>query len=749
MTPFSTDNLRIEPTSSGRAILWLDVAGRSVNVFHRQFIADLDAAFDHIASDPALRVLVIRSAKPSGFIAGADLHEFTAIRTPAEASALSERGQRLFDKLAALHVPSIAVIPGPCLGGGLEFALACDYRLVIDQPKTQLGLPEIELGLLPGWGGTQRLPRVVGLEAALKIILGGKRLNASQALRWGLADALASGSELEAVLDRLCERAEREGKRNRRSLPLRGWRQRLLESNPLGRSLIIRGASRVLLQRVPDDMPAPQQALEAVRVGLRSGMPAGLAYEREAVSRLAVTPACHNLVNLFFQREQARKLPAELRGDLVRPIRKVGVVGAGTMGAGIAQLAAVRGCEVYVQEVNDAALAAGMQKIDTLFKKAVENRILSEVDAAKKRAAVRGTTTWEGFGDVDLAVEAVIEDLDLKRGVFRELERRTGPETFLATNTSSLLVERLQDGSERPARIGGLHFFNPVHKMPLIEVVRAPATDEATIASLTQWAIDLGKTPVVVKDSPGFVVNRILMPYLNEAVLCLAEGPTIARIDRAMRRFGMPMGPLELLDQVGLDVAAHVERAMRPVFRGRFEPNSLFQEMHQRGWLGQKCGIGFYRYQAKKKTANRDLEPAILPPDGPEEPSAKVAWPSHPYYQSLAAEDFVEAAKHRDAALQEQLVLLMLNEAARCVGEGLTAHPEAIDLAMVFGTGWAPHRGGPLHYADRLGLAGVVSRLDELARYFGQRFEPCAELRRRAETGEPFYPAAEVCAPVG
>jgi 3-hydroxyacyl-CoA dehydrogenase/enoyl-CoA hydratase/3-hydroxybutyryl-CoA epimerase len=574
---------------------------------------------------------------------------------------------------------------------------------------------------------------VIGLEVALKIILGGKRLNAAQALRWGLADALAADGEVEAALDRLCARAEREGKRNKHGLPCRGWRQKLLESNPLGRSLIFRGATRLLRQRVPDDMPAPYEALEAVRVGLRSGMPAGLAHEREAAGRLAVTPACHNLINLFFQREKAKKLPAELRGDLVAPIRKVGVVGAGTMGAGIAQLAAVRGFEVVVQEVNDAALAAGLKKIDALFNKAVENRILGAADAAKKRAAVRGTTAWDGFGAVDLAVEAVIEDLDLKRGVFRELERRTRPEAFLATNTSALLVERLQEGSQRPQRIGGLHFFNPVHKMPLVEVVRAPATDEATSASLTQWAIDLGKMPVVVKDSPAFVVNRILMPYLNEATI-QAQLPAHL-VDRSMKRFGMPMGPLELLDQIGLDVAAHVEKSMRPYFGKRFPENHVFEQMCQRGWLGQKSGAGFYKYGRGKPRTNQHAQTR---------------------FNGRTIDLSPEAASMRYRVTEESLrqgrdclVLVMLNEAAACLGEGLVATADQIDLAMVFGTGWAPHRGGPLHYADTLGIPTVVSRLNELARVHGLRFEPCAELCHRAETGEPFYPLAEVCAPVG
>lgn len=447
------------------ATLWLDVAGRGVNVFNKQVLTDLDAALDHLEEHSSLKVLNIRSAKPSGFIAGADVNEFAAVRNASEAIALSERGQRLFSRLEQLPLQTIAVIHGPCLGGGLEMALACDYRVVVDHPKTQLGLPEIELGLVPGWGGTQRLPRVIGLESALKMILGARRLKAKEALAWGLADRLESAEGLEASLaghkapPALCtafvgKRSSSEGFRPRT------WRQKFLESNALGRYVIFHFAERALRQRVPDDMPAPWEALKAVRVGIREGLEAGLAQERKAIGQLALTSACHHLVNLFFQREKAKKLPAELRGDLVRPVKRIGVVGGGTMGAGIAQLAALRGCEVFVQEVNDAALRSGMTKIDDLFRKAVANGVLPNEEAEQKRARIQGTTSWHGFADVDLAVEAVIEELDLKRIVFRELEQNTQQATILATNTSSLLVERLQEGREHPERIGGLHFLD-------------------------------------------------------------------------------------------------------------------------------------------------------------------------------------------------------------------------------------------------------------------------------------------------
>ncbi len=716
MAYFETDNLRVTKSSEHSAVLLLDVAGRGANVFNHQVLADFGQALDRLADDSALRLLGIRSANPAKPIAGADLHDFTTIAGSEEAMALSGLGQRLFDQLAQLRVPTLMVITGPCLGGGLELALACDYRVVIDQPKTQLGLPEVELGLLPGWGGTQRLPRVVGLERGLQMILGGRRLNAREALRWGLADAIAaSEADLTLALQRLEERALRQGKRPKNSLPFQTWRQRLLESTALGRALLFRGAERVLRRKVPDDMPAPWEAYRAVRIGVTEGMEAGLACERAAIGRLATTPACRNLVHLFLQLEQARKPDLAPGTESAAEIRRVGVVGAGTMGAGIAQLAAVRSFEVVIQEVNEAALAAGLQKVDDLFAKAVERRLLSAEEAHRKRAAIQSTTSWEGFGELDLVVEAVIEDLAAKRAVFRDLERHTRPTTILATNTSSLSVAALQEGLHQPARVAALHFFNPVHKMPLIEVAHTPRTDPGTLATLTSWAVALGKTPVVVSDSPGFIVNRILMPYLSEAVQLVAEGMAIEKVDAIMRRFGMPMGPLELLDQVGLDVAAHIARAMRPVVGSRFPPNPALEQMGERGWLGQKSGAGFYRYEGRKKKVHT-VALDLLRSGGDQESSSL-------------------------SEARDRMVLLMCNEATACLGEGLVAQAEGIDLAMVLGTGWAPHRGGPLRYAVDRGLDEIAETLTNLAQRFGPRFEPCAEMRQRVTTADLFADA--------
>ncbi len=725
---FQSETVTVEKDHDGSAFLKIDVPGQAHNVISRRVLADLDAALDAVAAGPRLPLLVLRSGKQAGFLVGADLHGFLEISDAAAAEALSAQGQRLFDKLAALSMPTLAAIHGPCLGGGLELALACDYRLVLDRPNTQLGLPEVRLGLLPGWGGTQRLPRVVGLRRALEIILQGKRLGAREALKAGLADVAPVGeAELRTQLAYLGMKAIAGGKRPLKGLPLRSWGQRLLESTRLGRAVIFGATDRALRSVVPDDMPAPAEALQAVRVGLREGMAAGLAYERAAAGRLAVSPACRNLVTLWFRGEKAQKMPEALAALAPNEPRRIGVVGAGVMGAGIAQLAAVRGAsKVVVREINQAALDAGLDRIKDLFDKAVERRVLPAAEAEKRHAAVRGTTDWAGFDDVDVVVEAAVENLDAKRAVFRELDGQTPPTAVLATNTSSLRVASLEEGLKHPERVGGMHFFNPVHRMQLVEVVRTAATDERTVATLVRWAIALGKTPVVVRDSPGFVVNRVLTPYLNEAVLLVAEGMGIKEIDRVMKRFGMMAGPLETLDQIGLDVAAHVAESMGPLMADRLGANAAFAKMRERNWLGQKAGRGFYVHRGRVRAANRLAENLLRAEAAPASAALSQALP-------------VEA---RAAEARERLVLLTVNEAAMVLGEGLAQSAEMIDLAMVLGTGWAPHRGGPLRYADERGLAAVLEALNGLAARHGRRFEPCAELRKRAEAGGRFTQAA-------
>lgn len=716
---FETPNLKIE-VKDGIAFLWLDVEGRPFNVFSRHVLAEMEEAIAKVDRDTSIKLLAFLGRKESGFLAGADIQEFTTIHTPEQATAMSEAGQRLMNKVAAVRVPTVAVIHGPCLGGGLEFALACDYRITIDKHSTQLGLPEIELGLVPGWGGTQRLPRVIGLERSLAVILQRRRLNAREAAGWELADSVQDSQEaaIHYIRQTLLTRSDL-GKRPKKGMPLLGWRQKLLESTPMGRMLIFRTAEKLLKAKTPEDMPAPAEALDCIRVGLTQGMDAGLKREREAIGRLATTKASRNLVTIFFLMMNAKK-SEKGEEDGERPCKKVGVVGAGTMGAGIAQLALIKGYDVIVQEVNDGALAAGMKKIEDLLNKAAERRVLSTEEARKKIASLGRTTKWEGFETVDLVIEAAIEDLEKKRALFRTLDERCRPDAVLATNTSSLSVKQMQEGLKHPERVAGLHFFNPVHKMPLVEVVRAPGTDEHVASFLVRFAASVGKTPVVCGDSAGFIVNRILTPYLNEAGVLLGEGLPVEAIDRTMKKFGMPMGPLELLDQVGLDVAAHVSKSVAPLFGERMKPHAALPRMGELGYLGQKAGKGFYVYGGKKKKVNTEA-------------LAKLAGE----LGMKSADADVSPERVREA--RERMVCLMVNEAAMCLEEGLAERADVIDLAMVFGTGWAPHRGGPLRYADDRGAGEIVKVLEQLARKHGPRFEPCPELRRRAESRELFY----------
>ncbi len=703
MAFFQTETLWVNQFPGGIAALVLDVPDRKVNVLNRQVLGDLDQALNKVAAGN-FQGLLIRSGKTENFCAGADLHECGA--DADNLVALAESGQRLFNKLASLPIPSVAVIAGTCLGGGLELALACDCRVVVDKPTTQLGFPEVELGLVPAWGGTQRLPRVVGLERALQMIVGARRLGASDALAWGLADELLpdSGDDLPEIVTRV-------HKRPRTGLPYRTWRQRLFESTRLGRWLIFRGTRHLLERRVPDDMPAPGEAVEAIRAGLRHGFDAGLAYERQALGRLVQTPACRHLIQLFFQREEARKAPEKKR-EGARLLRRLGVVGAGTMGLAIAHLAASRGFEVVIREANEMALGLTVLRLHGLFKQGVDKGLLSLPEAEKKLSAIHGTTAWKGFDQVDAVIEAVEEDRAKKRQLFQEMERHVPESAILTSITTSLSIADLQKDLKNPGRMAGLHFFHPVARVPLVEVVRGRATGPGVAEDLADWVRKLGRIGLMVRDSPGFVVHRVCMPAWNEAILLLAEGHRLDRIDAAMTRFGMPQGPFEYVDHLGLDEAAALVQTLEPLFGQRLPLSPLFALMVEKGWLGSKTGLGFYRYKGQGKKSNpglRDILAALPEPDPVE---------------TLSAADQM---KH----IQERLVGLLVNETARCCEEEL-ADETTIDLALVLAGAWAPHRGGPLAYARERGQEMVAS-LTTLAQRLGSRFEPCAKLRQLAK----------------
>jgi 3-hydroxyacyl-CoA dehydrogenase / enoyl-CoA hydratase / 3-hydroxybutyryl-CoA epimerase len=693
-------NIRCEILDSGVAVLTFDRPDSTANIFDQPTFDELNQQLDSLESKAGgLKGLVLRSAKPRIFIAGADLNGFSRERDPQRIGRLIEQGQQTFDRIAQLPFPTAAAIHGVALGGGLEIALACDYRVASLDPATKLGLPETNLGILPAWGGSTRLPRLIGLPAALEIILAGKQHAAKPALKIGLVDAVAYPERILAEATRLVL----QGKKRR-------LKPHLTNRAPISRIIAAQARKRVLA-KTRGNYPAPLKALEVVVAGLTSSHAQSLANERREFINLAMGEPAANLIRVFFLQERAKKLAVESPEKPLK-VKRAMVIGAGIMGSGIAQWLSARGIRVVLKDIGPEPLGKGMQAIAKLYRDAVKRRIFTEAEARAGFDRILPVFEDIPLRDVDLVIEAAVEKLDLKRQVFRELEEKVPACQVLATNTSALSIDAIADGLPHPEKVVGVHFFNPVHRMQLVEIVQGPRTSPLALATAVQLAKAIGKLPVLVKDSPGFLVNRILLPYLIEAVRMFQEGYPAERIDRIMLDFGMPMGPLRLADEVGLDVATHVATDLAQRLSHLPPVNDVLPRMIEKRWLGRKSGKGFYDYQIKgKETLNPHMNE----------------------FQAL------QAPQVDDAELRDRLVLLMVNEAARCLEEGVVTAPEDVDFGMIMGTGWAPFRGGPLNYADSTGLPAVVARLQELQRRVGNYFAPCTLLAEKAARAERFY----------
>ncbi|MCE9563455.1 MAG: enoyl-CoA hydratase/isomerase family protein [Planctomycetes bacterium] len=703
-------HLRLDRDERGVATVTFDVRGTPLNVFNDEVIGELRTVIDELERDPP-RVVVFKSGKSSGFFAGADVNRIQQLETPDEVRVVIDAGHDVFDRIEHLPCPTVAVIHGPCLGGGLEFALSCRHRIARDDSSTKFGLPEVTLGLIPGWGGTQRLPRLVGLRESLRIILEGANFNASKAAAAGLVDVAAPPEVFDATVshfidDRLTGRSVRK--------PSHGILDTLLDGTWPGNAVVLATARRRIEKR-GRDYPALPAALRAIEAGLHSPGAAGFEAEREEFVGVVFTPVARSLIGLFFQRERARKPSTWVRGTKPSPVQKAAVVGAGTMGAGIAQLLAFNDIPVVLKDINDEIVAGGMKKIASLTDAAVSKSLLTREAGDAVVGRITPTSTWEPLAGCDLVIEAVVEREDIKRTVFGELAERL-PSAVLASNTSALSVTRIADTTPNAERVAGLHFFNPVHRMQLVEVVRGKASNDATIATLVELVRKLGKVPVVVADSPGFLVNRTLFPYLDEAVRLVIEGVPGEEVDRAAVRFGMPMGPLELLDQIGVDIAADVAKTFAALSSDVGPAPARFAEMVKDGALGKKSGHGFYDYRGDRRGK-----------------PTKWATSKHPH----SVPDNAERGELSD--VQKRLMYPMINEAAKCLEAGVVPEAWVADLAMVLGTGFAPFRGGPLRTADSLGVARVVQELETLRAEHGQRFEPARLLRKMADEGHGFY----------
>jgi 3-hydroxyacyl-CoA dehydrogenase/enoyl-CoA hydratase/3-hydroxybutyryl-CoA epimerase len=725
----------------GIAVVTFDVPGEPVNTLSPEAGNAFADLMNDLSARPEVKGAVFISGKPDAFIAGAKIEMLQQVKSAAEGESLSRSGQDGLHHLEQLRFPVVAAIHGACLGGGLEWALACTYRIASDSPRTTLGLPEVQLGLIPGAGGTQRLPRLIGAQAALDLILAGKQVKASKALKLGVVDEVVPQAILESIaVQRARELSEGKLKPDRKVVGLRGlartrkpakwlrklissqtWTEAALEENPLGQRVLFGQAKKQLLKKTGGHYPAPERALEAIRIGYEKGIKEGYAVEARAFGELTVDETSKRLIEIFFATTALKKDNGTGRADIKpQPVQKIGVLGAGLMGAGIAFVSADKGYDVRLKDRDHASVGRGLASVRQLFDEKVKRRSLTPIERDQKMAKVSATTDASGFANADLIVEAVFEDLNIKKKVRDEIESLGNERQIFASNTSSIPITNIAEGAKRPERILGMHYFSPVNKMPLLEVIVTKKTLPEVTAAAVAVGKRQGKTVIVVNDGVGFYTSRILAPYMHEAANVLVEGGFVEEVDRALVNFGFPVGPITLLDEVGIDVGAKVGHIMVDAFGERMGSPGALEKMVSDGRLGRKAKKGFYRYDesGKKLKGEHAVDETVydLLPGGRERKKFDL---------------------HQIA---ERITLQMVNEAVLCLQEGVLRSPRDGDIGAIFGLGFPPFRGGPFRYIDVTGPSVVLAKLESLAAKHGKRFAPAPLLAEKARRSEPFYP---------
>ncbi len=717
-----TEALRTEQTD-GVLIVMLDQPGDSINKVDRTLGAELERVIGQVDTDRTIRAVVITSGKKDIFIAGADIEQFLEFRTELDAENASKAGQRLLHLLEKSRVPVVAAIHGACLGGGLELSLACTYRVCSDHPKTVLALPEVQLGIIPGMGGTQRLPRLIGVSNALDMILTGRNVRARKALQMGLVDEMMHPDILiETAIRRALELADKKLRPRRQAT--RGLMGAVLDGNPLGRSVVYNRARAGVIDKTHGHYPAPLAAIEVVRHGLSNGITAGLEEEARVFGRMALTPESRQLVFLFFATTSLKK-DMGVAEPAPEPIavNKLAVLGAGFMGAGITSVAVQQGTTVRLKDTDLTRVGKGLASVRSVLKERLDRKQITRPQFDDMMTLVGGTVEYSGFGNADLVIEAVFEDLDLKHTVLQTVQDRVPPHAVIASNTSTIPIRNVAAGLKRADRVLGMHFFSPVHKMPLLEVIVTPETSPEATVTAVAYGRKLGKTVIVVNDGPGFYTTRILSAYMNEAGRLLDQGAPVDVVDNALVGFGFPVGPITLMDEVGLDVGGKVGKTMFESFGERMAPAAGVRRVVESGRLGRKGRSGFYLYDAagKKGGVDPSVYPIIL---GAER-----------------AADKSQIAVMPNAEIVDRCVMAMVNEAVRCMEEGILRSPRDGDIGAVFGLGFPPFRGGPFRYVDALGVDEVLSRLDTFDGRFPMRFQPAALLVEMSRARTRFYPA--------
>lgn len=691
-------------------IAWLsiDVPGEKMNTLQAAFAEEMEEIFARLEEQKSsLKGVIVHSLKPDNFVAGADVRMLDACTTVAEAQALAEKGQQMFQQLSDLPYPVVAAIHGPCLGGGLELALACDYRVCTDSDKTRLGLPEVQLGLLPGSGGTQRLPRLIGLLPSLDLILTGKQLRAKKAKKLGVVDTVVPETILLEVAKQFIDKHSGKKKAKRQA----STKEKLISNTGLGRKVIFEQAAKKTNEKTRGNYPAADAILEVIRFGLEKGFEKGQKKEAERFAELVMTPESKALRSIFFATTEMKKENGTEAAP--RIVKRAAVLGGGLMGAGISHVSVAKAkVPVRIKDVSNDGVLNALKYNHKLFETQRKRRIISKAGLQAKMLQLSGGIDFTSFNHTDVVIEAVFEDLSLKQAMVADVEKHAKESTIFATNTSSLPIGQIAQKAQRPENVVGLHYFSPVEKMPLVEVIPHDGTSDETVSTVVEFARQQGKTPIVVKDSAGFYVNRILAPYMNESAQILMSGEPIGHLDNALLDFGFPVGPITLLDEVGVDIGAKIMPILVRELGDRFQGPDVFDTLLNDGRKGRKSGKGFYTYKGKNKEVDKSV------------------------YKLLGLSPESKMAQ-KDMALR--CVLPMLNEAVRCLDEGIIRSPRDGDIGAIFGIGFPPFLGGPFRYMDQIGIQKLVEIMNEHAEKYGDRFAPCDGLLTRAGLDQPFY----------
>ena len=705
---------------NGIAHLVMDVVDDTMNTLKAEFAEQVSDVLAEIKSDASITGVVLCSGKTDSFVAGADINMINDCKSKEEVIALARQGHLIFSQLEQLNVPIVAAINGACLGGGLELAMACHARVCSDNPKTALGLPEVQLGLLPGGGGTQRLPKLVGIQKALDMMLTGKQLRAKQALKAGLVNDVVPNSILIATAEKMALVGDfKQAERFKSSLL-----NKFLEGTSIGRSVVFKQATKSVLSKTKGNYPAPIKIINCVKTGMEQSPEKGFKLEAEHFSELVMSPESVQLRNLFFATTEMKKEQG-VADVMPNTITKVGVLGGGLMGGGIAFVTATKAnIPARIKDIGHQGISHALKYSYDLLNKKVKRRFMRNSEMQKQMSMITGCIDYSGFNDIDLVVEAVFENLALKQNMVVEIEQQTKTSTVFASNTSSLPISNIAAKAERPENVIGLHYFSPVDKMPLVEIIPHEGTSDQTISTTVAFAKKQGKTPIVVKDKTGFYVNRILAPYMNEAAILLLAGEPIDKLDKALVDFGFPVGPMQLLDEVGIDVGAKIGPILQADLGERFAAPAAFSKLLDDGRLGKKADKGFYLYGKHVKKGVKH----VFKPKGKQVDESIYALLNVNPVGNLSANEIAKRCTY-----------MMLNEAARCVDEGIVRNARDGDIGAIFGIGFPPFLGGPLRYIDNIGAAALVTQLTQWSQQHGERYTPCEALVIMAENGTSYY----------